>query len=260
MISRLEVGFVIGLGNTNPPSSVAIHGFASVDPSISSRDTDAIEFVSVSTDVAAPEKSMGVGDKVGNWNLEINHFVDIPPTRVAANGQQTFMTMKSIDFKIGRSPDATLSSDKKAAYFLALKNAAFSPLSGAGFRPADQVSPEITNNLDTMKAQFIKKIQNISIYGFAQFEAPQEINIEIFLTRQPACTSNNGLMYAFTVSEQGQPGVSTDFGSATVFIAGAGSCATDNDALTLMNETISKSERRLRTKMSSLGQEDADNY
>jgi hypothetical protein len=237
-ISRPEFGYVRSLGTESRQTGQMQHGFASVDPDLSLKGIEAIEYVTLFTDGAPLPTDRS--KEIGKWELTVD---DNAPLEKEFNRQLKQRGIPIlVDFttlNIRRKSHSGAADSSKPEQVRTWQKLVGQSFKDEGFKKI----PE--SKLRTADGKDIHTVMNdlkaLVPYGFREFGFLGEISpsaIALLKETGPRCTDDQqGAFGAFvfaTAFGQTRP---LDYGSIDLFVMGAGECGKQStDAKRYMTE------------------------
>ena len=226
-VSRYEFGFLVKLAEAPPAESYLQHGYASVDPSTTGGEFDAIEFVHMLVS-ASPNTKSEIRKEVDDWTVYINdakEFNSLLNSEARRLGADIFVNYTFINIERHSMSEPGPSLDEKLLLLDSWQQVIADVLDAQGF----DVVPEHLLRAKTGKSseQTIEEVNRNMPFAWRD-KLPKKLGRKLFvLINQdvPSCTHRRGSgMGAYIMSMEPTPEVSRDYGGIALVLAGSGSC------------------------------------
>jgi hypothetical protein len=238
--AEFEFGFIVAADSAEGHSAHILHGFASVDPTISTA-TQAIEFLHAvhgkTTDHQRPQPQ-----QVGNWLLttETDHrFYNEFNSRIREAGASAWVD--GITLSIGRVQTSPISAEHKHRVLQSVLDRATDLYEAEGFEvPAPDLASKIQNQMSSM----LDRNSELHPYGFqgrVPMMSPYKVQIMAnFLRPSCAAVGRDGRLGIMLLANNPTPGVASDAGSLVLIVIAEGECSMEvtgsrNYALEILN-------------------------
>lgn len=226
-VANFEFGFVVSLGQAQPPDSLMIHGYATTDPDMDddTGNTTAIEFVQILAGISKATTNT-VSRQLDGWTIEIDEGDE--PDQVLNDSYRDAGVAAWIDsrqFDLESSSIPSVPQEEKRRILRSLQSAVGGGMKEEGFEEFD-----VEDDIKSAKklAEMFDVLSKRQPYGLrkgAQEVLSKHLKVYMKFNRR-YCTgsSDDGMLIVYVFALEPREGVGKDFGGIVAAIMSFGSC------------------------------------